>query len=135
MRPRTYVVAVLDAVTFSLGVTGVTLVAAVLLSVGSGTGGAGIKAFMFAIGWLMMAYAVVRLWPSGPSTDPESDPGGSSIPKTRQVRFQRVTRMLPPIRWITLPPPEHRLRIPAQLFLSSVFVLATSFLLEVGLGV
>jgi len=133
--PRTYVLAVLDMVTFSLGVTGVTLVTAALLSLGSGTGAAGVKAFTFAIGWLLMAYAVVRLWPSGPNTDSESDPGGASIPETHQIRFQRVTRALPPVRWVTLPPPEHRVRIPAQLFLSSVFVLGTSFLLEVGLGV
>ena len=133
--PGTYVLAVLDAVTFSLGVTGATLFVAGLLSLGSGSGAAGVKGFMFAIGWLLMAYAVVRLWPSGPNTDPESDPGGAAIPETHQIRFQRVTRALPPVRWVTLPPPEHRLRLPAQLFLSSVFVLGTSFLLEVGFGV
>jgi hypothetical protein len=133
---RTYAVAVLDAVTFSLAVTGATFVAAVLLSIGSGGGAVGVKTFMFVIGWLLMAYAVVRLWPSSPNSDPEaSGPSGPSIPETHEIRFQRVTRALPPVRWVTLPPPEHRLRIPAQLFLSSVFVLVASFLLEVGLGV
>ncbi len=133
--PRIYALVVLDAVTFSLGVTGATLAVAGLLSLGSGSGAAGVKGFMFAIGWLLMAYAVVRLWPSGPNTDPESDPGGAAISETHQIRFQRVTRALPPVRWVTLPPPERRVRIPVQLFLSSVFVLGTSFLLEVGLGV
>ena len=133
---RTYTLAVLDAVTFSLAVTGVTLVAAVFLSIGSGGGAVGAKVFMFVIGWLMMAYAVVRLWPSSPDSDPEqSGPSGPPIPETHEIRFQRVTRALPPVRWVTLPPPEHRLRVPAQLFLSSVFVLGASFLLEVGLGV
>lgn len=136
VRVRTYALAVLDAVTFSLAVTGVTLVAAVFLSVGSGGGAVGAKVFMFVIGWLMMAYAVVRLWPSSPDTEPEqSGPRGPSIPETHEIRFQRVTRALPPVRWVTLPPPEHRLRVPAQLFLSSVFVLGTSFFLEVGFGV
>lgn len=133
---RVYVLAVLDAVTFSLAVTGVTVTAAVLLSVGSGGGAVGAKVFMFAIGWLMMAYAVVRLRPSGPDNSPEqSDRRGPSIPETHEIELQRVTRALPPVRWVTLPPPEHRLRIPAQLFLSSLFVLGTSFFLEVGLGV
>jgi len=135
-RLRVYVLAVLDAVTFSLAVTGVTLTAAVFLSVGSGGGAVGAKVFMFAIGWLMMAYAVVRLRPSSPDSSPEqSSRRGPSIPETHEIKFQRVTRALPPVRWVTLPPPEHRLRVPAQLLLSSIFVLATSFFLETGLGV
>lgn len=135
-RARMLAIAVLDAITFAAALTGAVFGLALAVAVGSGGSAARTKLVMFLVGWLLMAYAVVRLWPSSPGADPEqSTRTEPSLPERNEIRFQRVSRALPPVRWLTLPPPEHRIRIPAQVFLASVFILATSLALEVVFGV
>jgi hypothetical protein len=135
-RVRLRALAWLDALTFAVVTTVAAFLAAGVLSVASGGGTVRVKLLLFLFGWVLMAYAVVRLWPSNPRVDEAKSPQtGASLSKTHELRAQRLARRLPPVRWVTLPPPERRVRVPMQIFLTSVFVLGFSFLLETGFGV
>lgn len=133
-RVRDRLLAVLDALTYAGLVTVVAIQVALVLGVATGGGLAGANVFLFVIGWAIMAYSTVRLWPTSVE-DVEESPERPSLAKTNRTRFQRVARALPPNRWLPLPPPEVRIPLPAQLFLGSLLVLLTSYLLEATFGV
>ncbi|MFP8888577.1 hypothetical protein ACLI4U_02260 [Natrialbaceae archaeon A-CW2] len=126
-------------------VTGVVLVStffvtAISLAVGGGFEGA--KIGLFLLGFVLMAYATIRLWPSSPEELERTQSGTVGTEAGRaigaepdQTTFQRLVRTLPPFRWITPPPPMYTISPPGKLFWSSVGVLLTSYLLETVLGV
>lgn len=121
-----YAVAVAVVATVGLGV--VTLVA--------GGGLVRLKFLLFLAGWLLMAYATFQLWPSSPedlhnkrTLYDETDPSGDA-----QSRFRETVYSLPPARWLPTPPPERQLTDATKLFLGSLLVLLSSFLLETILG-
>ncbi|ELY43019.1 DUF7555 family protein [Natronorubrum tibetense] len=128
-----------DALTYVLVVTASAAVAAVVLAVATGGGLVRAKHLLFLGGWLLLAYATVRLWPTSPD-DLESEPNqrtpGESVPKVRDsTRFQRLVRRLPPRRWVRSPRPRYRITVSSKLFLSAVSILVVSFLLETVFGV
>lgn len=139
-RLRTAGLVVTDAATYVTVVATVTTLLALVVGVATGGGLVRAKALLFLGGFVMMAYATVRLWPSSPS-DVEDEPGlvtetGRSIPGPDEVtRFQAVVRRLPPLRWLRPPPPAHRVTPAGKLFWSSLVVLVVSYLMETALGV
>jgi len=150
-RIRLNAIALAHALIYATLVAAVSTVAAVLVGVGSGGGVVRAKILLFLIGWGLMAYAVIKLWPSDASEYRTQNPeeirkektsAGSnsitpdSIPAEQtQSRLQTIAREIPPARWLPQPTPSHRFTLEAKLFLSSVFVLLTSFLMETVLGV
>ncbi|WP_195892462.1 DUF7555 family protein [Halopiger goleimassiliensis] len=128
-----------DAVTYALATTVCAIVAAIVVAIA--TGGTLVRAnyLLFFAGWLLMAYATIRLWPRSPAdleTDPNQRRDGESIPEAAdRTRFQRFVRRLPPRRWVRTPRPRRRLTTAGKLFLSAVLILLASLLLEVVFGV
>lgn len=150
-RVRLNAIALTHAIVYAVLVAVVSTLGALVLGVASGGGLVAAKIILFLVGWLLMAYAVFRLWPSDASEYRTQDPSeirkkkanagskGStpdSIPaEETQTRFQTIVRQLPPVRWLPHPTPTHRFTTEAKLFIGSVFVLLTSFGMEVVLGV
>lgn len=125
----------IDAAGYAITVTGGVLVLASVLTVISGGGGARLNFFVFLWGWIIMAYATFRLWPSKPPDEQPETQYAETLPDVHDTRWQQLTRQLPPLRWIDLPPPERRIPVDGQQFLASLVVLGTSFLLETVVGV
>lgn len=121
----------LDAAAYAVGV-GLTVLA-VGLVLGIAFGGTLVlgKQLLFVAGWLLIAYATLRLWPSSPS-DLEQRPRTT---QTERSRVQATIQRLPPVRWMRLPPPARRLRLGLKLFLAGFVVLVLSFLMEMPFGV
>lgn len=132
----------LDAAGYVLVVTALATLAALTLGIVTGGGLVRAKSLLFLIGFGVMAYATVRLWPSSPSElENETMEGvqqanGGSIPASyNETRLQEVVRRIPPFRWIRRPPPQHRLSPAGKLFWSSLAVLAVSYFMETALGI
>lgn len=140
---RVVALVAIDAIAYALVVTALATVGALLAGIATGGGLVRGNALLFVAGLALMAYATFRLWPSSPEDfrnegEPGVPPGraGPSLPATAtETRFQAVVRALPPVRWLRPPPPERQLSPAAKLFLGSVAVLLTSFLLETAFGV
>lgn len=61
---------------------------------------------------------------------------GESLPERQGgSRFQTVVAAIPPNRWLKRPRPETRMTVHGKLFLASLLVLVTSFVLEQYFGV
>lgn len=95
----------------------------------------GVKYGFFVLGWLAFGYGTLLLLPSRPWKDsddesvfgaPDEDRGDSA--------FQRAVQWLPPARFRPLEP-DRRLPTGLRIFVASVVVLATSFVLEQAFGV
>lgn len=130
--------AFLDAITYALAVTALTAISSLLLGVATGGGIVRAKYLLFVVGWVLLAYATVRLWPTSiddVGSAPDHHATGS-VPGARDsTRFQAFVRTLPPLRWVGPPPFEKRITPPGKLLLGSLFVLLLSFLMETVLGV
>ncbi|OLZ41671.1 hypothetical protein A6E15_12050 [Natrinema saccharevitans] len=128
----------LDAITYAITVAALTGIGALIIGIATGGGIVRAKSLLFVAGWLLLAYATVRLWPTSPDdVGPPSNRGVTgSIPAAHDsTRFQSFVRTLPPLRWIQLPPSEKRLTPPGKLLLGSLLVLLLSFLMETAFGV
>lgn len=121
-----------DAVTYAL-VLGVLLTAGALL-VALGVGGdlTTVKYLLFGAGWVLLAIATVRLWPTRGGDPGESADLDQSIGSPGRV--QRLAENAPPARWVRRPTPHERLSNAAKQFLAALVTLAFSLLLEVGIG-
>lgn len=150
-----------DALTYALALTAIVGVGCFALGFATGGGAVRAKVLLFVAGWLLLAYATVRLWPSSPAEvdsgsgsrlGSESGPGSGSGPEARSAtatrphgsavgermpstRFQTFVQSLPPVRWVQPPAPEHRLTPPGKVLVSSLLILLLSFLLEAVFGV
>lgn len=129
---------VIDALAYAVVVTAITVIVALVVGIATGGGLVRGKALVFLGGWVMMGYATVRLWPSS-REDAEPRPmaqvGGSLPESPDATRFQAFVQAIPPNRWIHTPRPEHRVQLPGKLWLASVLMLLTSFLMEVAFGI
>ncbi|SER67423.1 DUF7555 family protein [Natrinema salaciae] len=128
----------LDAITYAIAVAVLTGVGALVLGVATGGGIVRAKYLLFVAGWVLLAYATVRLWPTSPDDvgTPPTRGVTESIPATNDsTRFQAFVRTLPPLRWVRPPPSEKRVTPPGKLLLGSLLVLLLSFLMETVFGV
>lgn len=128
----------IDALTYATVVA--TLATLGSLSIGIVTGGGLVrgKVVLFVVGWVLMAYATVQLWPSSPEEvdgTPEARTGESLPEAQDETRLQSFVQSIPPNRWLRTPRPERRLSIDGKLFLASLLVLAVSFAMEVVFGI
>ncbi|OIB56260.1 DUF7555 family protein [Natrialba sp. SSL1] len=130
----------IDAITYAGAVATLVTLAALLLGLVTGGGPSQAKFTLFAVGFLLLGYATLRLWPSTPSDlDSQTELAGvegDSIPETAdRTRFQAFVQQLPPLRWVRSPPPEARMRTQGKLLLGSIAVLLVSFLMETVFGI
>ena len=137
-RVRVRVRVWVDALTYAAVVAALATLGS--LSIGIATGGGLVrgKIVLFVVGWGLMAYATVQLWPSSPEDvngSPEARTGESLAEVQEDTRLQSFVRMIPPNRWLRSPRPDRRLSIDGKLFLASLLVLAVSFVMEVVFGI
>lgn len=169
LRLRVLARVLIDALTYAVFLTAVTVVAALVFAVLTGGGLVRAKHALFIVGWGMLAYATVQMWirsgkqlrasskpaqresnaseqpPDSMATasevrnrltsTPDHSDGTSLRERQDTTRFQALVQTLPPNRWVRNPAPERRLTIAAKLLLTSVFVLAVSFVMEAVFGV
>ncbi|ADD06046.1 uncharacterized protein Nmag_2486 [Natrialba magadii ATCC 43099] len=130
----------IDALTYASAVAAIATITALLLGLVTGGGPSQAKLTLFFVGFLLLGYATVRLWPSTPgdldSSTELAGVEGDSIPETAdKTRFQAFVQQLPPLRWVQSPPPEARMRAPGKLLLGSITILLVSFLMEAVFGI
>lgn len=138
-RLRTLALVSVDALTYAVVLALATTVGAVALGLATGGGLLRAKYVLFFVGFLLLGYASVRLWPRSPA-DVERDAtrgvAGDSIPETAdETRFQRLVQATPPLRWLDDPPPERRVTPRGKLLLGSFAVLLASYLMEIFFGI
>lgn len=129
---------VVDALAYALVVVAVVFVGSLVLTVLTGGTLVRVKVLLFLAGWILLGYATFRLWPRV-SADSSTEPrpaGKESIPGSPEAtRFRTLVQRIPPMRWIEPPPPGKRLSPRWKLFLGSLLVLLTSFLMETVFGI
>lgn len=131
-RLRQRVPAWVDAVTYALVLGGLLTAGALLVALGNGGDLSTVKYLLFGAGWVLLAIATVRLWPSrGGETEDAADLDRSI---GSPGRVQRLAKDAPPARWVRRPTPHERLSSASKQFLAALFTLAISLLLEVGIG-
>lgn len=127
------------ALTYAIVVAIFGTIVAFVLGIVTGGGAVRAKQLLFVFGWIVMAYATVRLWPSSPEDleDPaETTQSGNSLPEEHDTsRFQTIVQSIPPSIWVRSPKPHQRMTIPGKLFLASLLMLLISLLLEVTVGI
>ncbi|WP_114576853.1 hypothetical protein [Saliphagus sp. LR7] len=133
-RLRAAVVVWVDAVGYAVVVAVVSVAAALAAAVVSGGGLVRGKALLFVVGFVLMGYATIRLWPTSPE-DVERGVADSLPSPGERTRFQSLVRALPPLRWLPSPPPGSQLSPAGKLFLGSLLVLLASYLMETVFGV
>lgn len=122
----------IDALTYAGVVTLSTFFVAMTIGIVTGGGYARGNIVLFVAAWVILAYATVQLWPSSPE-DVDTDPVDGSVRST--TRVQSIARELPPARWVALPAPRDRMTAAGKLLVSSVLILALSFVIETVFGV
>lgn len=121
-----------DAVTYALVLCGLLTTGALLIALGAGGDLTTVKYLLFGAGWVLLALATVRLWPSRRGETEDTADLDRSIGSPG--RIQRLATDAPPARWVRQPTPHEQLSNAAKQFLTALFTLAISFLFEVGIG-
>ena len=127
-----------DAITYAIVVAALATLGSLAIGIVTGGGLVRGKVVLFVVGWVLMAYATVQLWPSSPEEvngAPEARTGESLPEAQDETRLQSFVQSIPPNRWLRPPRPERRLSIDGKLFLASLLVLAVSFAMEVVFGI
>jgi hypothetical protein len=119
----------LDALVYAVAFVAVLVALAAIVSVPLGAGWVGVKYVLFFVGFFLFGLSTLRLRPTPPWKD-----GDEAIDERDESRFQAAVQRLPPLTRYGLAPDE-RLPPPAKLFVASVLVLLTSFVMETGFGV
>lgn len=137
-RLNATVLVLTHAFVYAVVVSILVTVVALVISVASGGGLVRTKVLLFGAGWALMAYAVIRLWPSSPDDlkthGNETLESGAGIDGERHSRVEWLIEEHPPASWLPTPPPGMRLDERTKLFLASVLVLLVSYLLETVFG-
>jgi hypothetical protein len=120
----------LDTLVYSVAFVAVLVAGAAVVSVPLGAGWVGVKYALFFVGFFLFGLSALRLRP----TPPWKDEDGATTDERTETRFQAAVQRLPPLTRYGLAPDE-RLPPPAKLFVASVLVLLTSFVMETGFGV
>lgn len=120
-----YVVAV-AAVFVAFSVAGAAIVGAAVAPA--------VKYGFFVLGWLTFGYGTLLLLPSRPWNDDDNTDLLEAAVDGEDSEFQSFVQRLPPARFRPLPP-NRRLPTGVRVFLSSLFVLGTSIVLEFAFGI
>lgn len=118
----------LDALVYAVAFVAVLVVLAAVVSVPIGWGLVGVKFALFFVGFFLFGLSALQLRPTPPWKDDEPND------EREETRFQAAVQRLPPLGRYGLPP-DDRLPPPAKLFVASVLVLLTSFVMEAGFGI
>ena len=121
----------LDVAAYALAVALLALVLGVVLGIAFGGSLVLGKQLLFLGGWLLIAYATLRLWPTSPE-DLEQEPHKT---QTERSRLQATVQRLPPVSWMRLPAPDNRIALAVKLFLAGIAVLGLSLMMEIGFGI
>ncbi|RBI63083.1 hypothetical protein DMJ13_00555 [halophilic archaeon] len=135
----------LDVVVYSVAVTGVVFAFGAVVSFAVGAGLVGVKYTLFLVGLLLFGYGTLQLRPKRPwdvtKTDDEveivrrdGEENKRSIGSREETAFQSAVQRIPPLSHYSIPP-EERLPPGVKLFVSSLAVLGTSFVMEAAFGV
>lgn len=121
----------LDALAYAVAVTAVVAGLSGVASLAVGAGLVGVKYGLFVVGILLFGVATFKLRPNPPGNDGDRE----SLPVDRRgaSSFQAAVQRALPARYRI--PPDERLSDAARLFLASLLVLATSYLMERVFGV
>ena len=127
---------VLDTVGYAVAVTAVVfLVGAAIAAVAGRQPLLGAKWFMFFVGFLLLAYSAFQLrpTPAWKETDESETGAGNGTTDDSPVGLQAlVARAIPEAYQL---PVDQRHSAALKLFVASVFVLVTSFLMETVFGI
>lgn len=129
---------IFDALAYAVVLAGLLTLVAVTLGIASGGGFLRAKLLLFGFGWLVLAYATVKLWPRSPEDmgrSPEQSQGRSLAGLNTSTKLQRFVNRLPPMRWICPPPPAEQVTLEAKMFLAGMFALIVSYLMERWFGI
>lgn len=132
VRLRQRVPALVDAATYAIVLGGLLTVGGLLVALGVGGDLTTVKYLLFGVGWVLIAIATVRLWPSR-RRDPETADGLNGAVQS-SGRIQQLAKNAPPARWVRDPEPYEQLSSAAKQFLAGLVSLAISFFLEAGIG-
>ena len=134
----------LDGLMYGLAVTAVLFVVGAVLGIALGGGLVTAKFWLFVAGILLFGYGTFQLRPSRPWKTEEGEDGKLKVTRTDprdevvgargETRFQKTVQRIPPLTWYSLPPDE-RWSAGAKLFLASLVVLLTSFVMETVFGI
>lgn len=132
-----------EAVTYAAVVTAGAFGLGLVVGVVTGGGLVHTKVFLFLVGLVTMAYATATLWPSKPPVEGVQAAGdGDDVHQLdaaaraiERSNFQTFVDRVPPVRWLEFPPTRPRWPVGVKLFIASVLILLTSFLMEASFGV
>lgn len=128
-----------DALSYAIFVALLGLIVSFSLGIALGGGFVMGNIALFILAWVVMAYATFHLWPRSPeevTTHPDNGSYHEPILAAEdETTFQRVVKTVPPNRWVASPRPHRKISIPGKLFLASLFMLLTSFILETQFGI
>lgn len=119
----------LDAAAYAVAVTAAVAGVSGAASLAAGAGLVGVKYGLFAVGILLFGVATFKLRPAPPGSDRDALP----VDGDEESSFQAAVQRLLPDRYRI--PPADRLSDALRLFLASLLVLATSFVMERAFGV
>jgi len=117
-----------DAVQYAVGLTILVAVVILPLSLLAGLGLWLVKYGLFVVGVLSGLYATFLAWPRSPEALENEGADGD------ETRVQAFIRRFPPATWYPISPRD-RLRNWVRLYLATLCMLTTSFLLETVFGV
>ncbi|EMA42731.1 DUF7555 family protein [Halococcus saccharolyticus] len=135
-QPPLLVLKLLDLCLYGLTMAVVIICAATVVSFALGAGWGGSKYLLFVIGFLLFGIGSFGMRPKGAWKDDDDDDDGESrrVSSDDETRLQAFVQAIPPLRWYELDP-DDRLSLAAKLFVGSLFVLGTSFVMETAFGV
>lgn len=134
----------LDALVYAVAVAGVVFALGIVVSFLLGSNLVGVKYFLFLVGILLFGYSTFLMLPEPPWDVEKTGDGdieiiqnekrGKVIGSRDETRFQAAVQRIPPLPSYSIPP-EQRLSPATKLFIASIAVLATSFMMETVFGV
>jgi hypothetical protein len=127
--PRPLVSKLLDLLVYVLGVVGAVLGVSFLLSVPFGGSLPLVKLLLFVIGFVLLSYGTILLWPAKPRDDPQAPPRNETVGSRDSSPFESLLeRLLSKLN--DSYPPQQRFSPGLKVFAAGCSVLLVSYLME-----
>lgn len=133
-QPPELLLKLLDLCLYGLTVAVVLVCVSAVVSFALGAGWGGSKYLLFVVGFLLFGVGAIGMRPKGAWKDDGDDDESQRVSSDDETRFQAFVQAIPPLRWYELDP-DDRLSLAAKLFVGSLLVLGTSFVMETAFGV